>query len=83
MRAFQLVGWQKPPELREAPMLAAMFAEQTGAASGMNANIRTIGGAIGAAVVGSIITASPQPSGLPYETGYTYGFPAPARMPPW
>lgn len=25
-------------------MLAAMFAEQTGAASGMNANIRTIGG---------------------------------------
>jgi hypothetical protein len=49
-------------------------AEQTGAASGMNANVRTIGGAIGAAVVGSIVTANPQPTGLPYESGYTAGF---------
>ena len=31
--------------------------EQTGVASGMNANIRTIGGSIGAAVMSSIVTA--------------------------
>ncbi|MEV0624034.1 MFS transporter [Nonomuraea sp. NPDC050404] len=49
-------------------------ADQTGAASGMNANVRTIGGAIGTAVVGSIVTASPRPGGLPDETGYSNGF---------
>ena len=47
---------------------------QTGVASGMNANIRTIGGAIGAAVMASIVTASTQSNGLPKESGYTYGF---------
>jgi hypothetical protein len=40
----------------------------------MNANIRTIGGSIGAAVMASIVTASLQPSGLPNESGYTIGF---------
>ena len=48
--------------------------EQTGVASGMNANIRTIGGAIGAAAVGSVVTAHLQPSGLPQESGYSNGF---------
>ncbi|MFD0784927.1 MFS transporter, partial [Micromonospora azadirachtae] len=47
---------------------------QTGVATGMNANIRTIGGAIGAAVVSSVITAHPQASGLPREAGFTTGF---------
>lgn len=47
---------------------------QTGVASGMNANIRTIGGAIGAAVVSGIITADPQANGLPREAGFTLGF---------
>jgi MFS family permease len=47
---------------------------QTGVASGMNTNIRTVGGAIGAAVVTSVITADLQPSGLPVESGYTRGF---------
>ncbi|AVT35415.1 MFS transporter [Plantactinospora sp. BB1] len=49
-------------------------ASQTGAATGMNANIRTIGGAIGAAVMSSVVTANPQPSGLPREAGFTHGF---------
>ncbi|PWR15512.1 MFS transporter [Micromonospora sicca] len=49
-------------------------ARQTGAATGMNANIRTIGGAIGAAVVSGVITAHPQVNGLPREAGFTMGF---------
>ncbi|MFJ6572653.1 MFS transporter [Streptomyces sp. NPDC091292] len=47
---------------------------QTGAATGMNANIRTIGGSIGAAVTGVLVTAHLQPSGLPHASGYTHGF---------
>jgi MFS family permease len=49
-------------------------ASQTGVASGMNANIRTIGGSIGTAVVSSIITGRLRPDGLPYESGFTHGF---------
>jgi predicted MFS family arabinose efflux permease len=52
----------------------AVPAEQTGVASGMNANIRTIGGSIGAAAMASIVTARLQPSGQPVEAGYTIGF---------
>jgi sugar phosphate permease len=52
----------------------AVPAEQTGVASGMNANIRTIGGSIGAALMASIVTAQLDPSGLPKEVGYTVGF---------
>ena len=40
----------------------------------MNANIRTIGGSIGAALMASIVTASPAADGLPHEAGYTHGF---------
>jgi EmrB/QacA subfamily drug resistance transporter len=47
---------------------------QTGVASGMNANIRTIGGAIGAAAMASIVTSNALPNGLPRESGYTVGF---------
>ncbi|MFC8232039.1 MFS transporter [Streptomyces sp. NPDC057284] len=49
-------------------------ATQTGAATGMNANIRTIGGSLGAAVTGLLVTARLQPTGLPQESGYTHGF---------
>ena len=49
-------------------------AEQTGAATGMNANIRTIGGSLGAAVMSSLVTGNLQASGLPAESGYTEGF---------
>jgi EmrB/QacA subfamily drug resistance transporter len=47
---------------------------QTGVASGMNANIRTIGGSIGAAVMASIITSGAGAGGLPHGSGYTGGF---------
>jgi EmrB/QacA subfamily drug resistance transporter len=55
-------------------VVAAVPREQTGVASGMNANIRTIGGSIGAAVMSSIVTSHPQSSGLPRGIGYTHGF---------
>ncbi|MCW2847494.1 MAG: Drug resistance transporter, EmrB/QacA subfamily [Marmoricola sp.] len=47
---------------------------QTGVASGMNANIRTVGGALGSAVLAGVITANARPDGLPVEAGYTHGF---------
>jgi EmrB/QacA subfamily drug resistance transporter len=47
---------------------------QTGVASGMNANIRTIGGSVGAAVTASVVTSRAWPDGLPKESGYTAGF---------
>ena len=40
----------------------------------MNANIRTIGGSIGAAVMAGIITAHHGAGGYPAERGYTIGF---------
>jgi hypothetical protein len=49
-------------------------ASQTGVASGMNANIRTIGGSIGAAAMASILTSGQLAGGLPKESGYTIGF---------
>ncbi|WP_062430370.1 MFS transporter [Herbidospora daliensis] len=47
---------------------------QTGVASGMNANIRNIGGSIGTAVFASVVTAHLQPGGSPAESGFTWGF---------
>jgi len=55
-------------------IVAAVPAEQTGVASGMNANIRTIGGSIGSAVMASIVTAHVGVGGLPKESGYSIGF---------
>lgn len=55
-------------------VIASVPPEQTGVASGMNANIRTIGGSIGAAVMAGIVTAKLGPTGLPAESGYTIGF---------
>ncbi|MCW2295482.1 MFS transporter [Rhodococcus erythropolis] len=55
-------------------VVAAVPPEQTGVASGMNANIRTIGGSLGAAFMASIVTAGASSSGVPRESGYTNGF---------
>jgi EmrB/QacA subfamily drug resistance transporter len=55
-------------------IVQAVPAAQTGVASGMNANIRTIGGAIGAGVMSSIVTSQLLRSGIPAESGYTRGF---------
>jgi EmrB/QacA subfamily drug resistance transporter len=55
-------------------IVGAVPPEQTGVASGMNANIRTIGGSIGAALMASIVTSHLGAGGLPKEIGYTAGF---------
>lgn len=55
-------------------VVEAVPQSQTGVASGMNANIRTVGGAIGSAVLASVVTADTLPSGIPVESGYTHGF---------
>jgi MFS family permease len=55
-------------------VIASVPREQTGVASGMNANIRTIGGSLGAAVMAGIVTAKIGPAGFPAESGYTIGF---------
>ncbi|MBW4029469.1 MAG: MFS transporter [Acidobacteria bacterium] len=55
-------------------IVRAVPAGQTGVASGMNANIRTIGGAVGAGVMSSIVTSKVLTSGAPAESGYTHGF---------
>ena len=55
-------------------IVRAVPSNQTGVASGMNANIRTIGGAVGAGVMSSIVTSKMLTSGAPAESGYTHGF---------
>jgi predicted MFS family arabinose efflux permease len=68
------VGFGLAFSAMSANVVSAVPAEQTGVATGMNANIRTIGGSIGAAAMASIVTAKLEPSGLPVESGYTTGF---------
>lgn len=55
-------------------IVGSVPAARTGAATGMNAKIRTIGDSIGAAVTSVLVTGHLQPSGLPYESGDTHGF---------
>jgi EmrB/QacA subfamily drug resistance transporter len=72
--ALMGVGFGLAFSAMSALVVAAVPVSQTGVASGMNANIRTIGGSIGAAAMASIVTAALLPSGLPKESGYTTGF---------
>ena len=74
--ALMGVGFGLAFSAMSALVVAAVPPSQTGVASGMNANIRTIGGSIGAAAMASIVTARLAPSGLPLESGYTMGFAA-------
>ncbi|MBW9214742.1 MFS transporter [Mumia sp. zg.B53] len=55
-------------------VVAAVPPEQTGVASGMNANIRTIGGAVGSAVMATIVTGQLGRGGEPRESSYVAGF---------
>jgi EmrB/QacA subfamily drug resistance transporter len=55
-------------------IVGAVPPEQTGVATGMNANIRTIGGSIGSAAMASVVTSHLLVTGLPAERGYTAGF---------
>jgi predicted MFS family arabinose efflux permease len=71
---IQGVGFGLAYSSMSALVVDAVPPEQTGVASGMNANIRTIGGSIGAAVMSSIVTSSARHGGLPREAGYTHGF---------
>jgi MFS family permease len=48
--------------------------DQVGIATGMNANIRTIGGAIGTTVFAAAIGATLGAAGLPAESGYVTAF---------
>ncbi len=52
----------------------AVPSTQTGVATGMNANIRTVGGAIGSQVVTSVIVAGVAAGALPHERGYVLSF---------
>jgi EmrB/QacA subfamily drug resistance transporter len=72
--AIMGVGFGLVFSAMSALVVAAVPPSQTGVASGMNANIRTIGGSVGAAVMASIVTSQLGPSGLPEESGYTTGF---------
>ena len=65
-------AWSSPAS--PASIVASVPREQTGVASGMNANIRTIGGSIGSAVMAGVVTAHVGPGGFPLELGYTVGF---------
>ena len=55
-------------------VVEAVPAGQTGVATGMNANVRTIGGAIGSQIVASIIAGTVVASALPTEHGYELSF---------
>ena len=72
--ALMGIGFGLAFSAMSALVVAAVPAHQTGVASGMNANIRTIGGSIGSAVMASIVTSQLAPTGLPKESGYTTGF---------
>ena len=51
-------------------VVEAVPASQTGVATGMNANVRTIGGAIGSQIVASVIAGTIVGGALPTEHGY-------------
>ena len=70
------VGFGLAFSAMSALVVGAVPPSQTGVASGMNTNIRTIGGSIGSAMMASIVTSRLKSSGLPKEAGYTIGFAA-------
>ena len=72
--ALMGIGFGLAFSAMSALIVVAVPPSQTGVASGMNANIRTIGGSIGSAVMASIVTSQLTPTGLPREAGYTAGF---------
>jgi MFS family permease len=55
-------------------IVEAVPSTQTGVATGMNANIRTVGGAIGSQVVVAVITSGVAAGVLPHERGYVLSF---------
>ncbi len=48
--------------------------DQTGVATGMNTNVRTIGQALGAGIATSLVVSQVLPDGFPKESGYVLAF---------
>jgi MFS family permease len=57
-----------------ALIVAAVEPSETGVATGVNTNIRNIGGCLGSQVSASLLAASTLTSGLPRESGFTAAF---------
>jgi len=55
-------------------IIEAVPPDQTGVATGMNTNIRSIGGALGSAIATSIVVSQLLPSGIPGPGGFTAAF---------
>jgi EmrB/QacA subfamily drug resistance transporter len=55
-------------------IIGAVPPSQTGVATGMNANSRIIGGALGSSVAASIVASTLLPGGYPEESGFTAAF---------
>jgi EmrB/QacA subfamily drug resistance transporter len=72
--SFQGIGSGLVVSSLAGVVLASVPPEQSGVASGMNANIRMIGGSIGSALMAGIITARTGIGGFPVEAGYRDGF---------
>lgn len=73
--ASALIGLGLAFSAMSAIVVEAVPPAQTGAASGMNANIRTIGGAIGSAMAASILsTGVTAAHPFPQDSGYTDTF---------
>jgi MFS family permease len=66
------VGWVYAAT--SAIVVEAVPRQQTGVASGVNANLRTIGGSIGASLMASIVAAGVAANRLPSEQAYVRGF---------
>jgi len=69
--------WRRPCSVSHSRLfdliVEAVLQSRTGVASGMNANIRTVGGALRRGIA-SVVTANARPDGLRVESGYTHGF---------
>ncbi|MDX6376975.1 MAG: hypothetical protein QOE98_1278 [Gaiellaceae bacterium] len=55
-------------------VVEAVPATQTGVATGMNANVRTIGGSIGSQIVSTVIVSGVAAGAIPHEHGYVVAF---------
>jgi EmrB/QacA subfamily drug resistance transporter len=55
-------------------IVEAVPSSQTGVATGMNTVTRSLGGAVGSQVAGSVLASSVMASGLPSEHGFTIAF---------
>ena len=55
-------------------IIEAVPADQTGVATGMNTNFRSVGAALGAGIATSLVISEIMPNGYPKESGYVAAF---------